>query len=124
MKFQISSSQETEVVDITEEIGSRIDGGSGVCTVFIPHTTAGLTENEDRLLKDIEEFLKEIVLDKEYRHDNIDNNASSHFRNLLLDSSVTVPVENGKLQLGKWQSILLIELDGPRTRTLKVEKTG
>lgn len=125
MKFQIKTSQETEIIDITEKIDSRIDGEDGICTVFVPHTTAGLTvnENEDRLLEDIKEFIKEAVPEKDYRHDGIDDNASAHLRNLLLDSNVTLPVKNGEIQTGNWQSILFIELDGPRTRTVKLEVT-
>ena len=126
MKFEVSSSQKTEVIDITEDIQSNIEVEDGVCTVFVPHTTAGLTvnENEDRLVDDIENFLEENVPEKDYRHDEIDDNASSHLRNLLLNSSISIPVESGKLQLGTWQSIMFVELDGPRNRTVHLRETS
>lgn len=123
MKFEISSSKKTEIIDITGEVESRVNVEDRICTVFVPHTTAGLTvnENEDNLLEDIEGLLQESVPEKDYMHDRVDSNASSHLKNLLLNSSISVPVENGELQLGTWQSILFVELDGPRDRNVHVK---
>lgn len=120
MKFEINSSRQTEIIDITDMIESQLDIENGICTVFVPHTTSGLSINEDEgnLLQDIESFLDHSVPDKDYKHDKVDNNAASHLKNLLINSSVSIPVKEGELELGTWQSILFIELDGSRTRTV------
>lgn len=92
----------------------------GTCTVFVRHTTAGVAVNEaeSRLLSDVESFLADLVPDGGWAHDRIDDNADSHLRALLLGPSVTLPVSDGRLDLGTWQSVLLVECDGPRTRTV------
>ena len=122
--MQIQTSKETELVDITERVRGLIeDVKNGFCIVFSKHTTTGIiiNENESRLKEDILTMLDEIVpRGKAYLHDEIDSNAHSHLRSALLGSSVVVPIENGSLALGAWQSIFLVELDGPRRRTVKV----
>ena len=79
-----------------------------------------VNEGERRLLEDVEAFLGELVPDEGWAHDEIDDNADSHLRALLLGPGETIPVADGGLQLGTWQSILLVELDGPRSRSLSV----
>lgn len=121
----IESTSRVSVVDVTEDVTDRIptDLENGLCTVFVRHTTAGITVNEaeEGLLEDIENALASLVpTDDGYRHDRIDDNADSHLRSMLLGSSATIPVTDGRLDLGTWQSILLVEADGPRTRTLSV----
>jgi secondary thiamine-phosphate synthase enzyme len=99
---------------------------AGVCTVFVPHTTAGVVvnENESRLLSDVERLLAELApRGDDYDHDAIDDNADAHLRATLLGSSVSIPVEDGELALGTWQSVLFAECDGPRTRRLEVTTT-
>ncbi|MDY6780407.1 MAG: secondary thiamine-phosphate synthase enzyme YjbQ, partial [Halobacteria archaeon] len=77
------------------------------------------------LVDDIHDKLSELGPENDgYAHDRIDNNADSHLRSLLLSSSVSVPVEDGDLVLGTWQSVLLFEGDGPRNRTVVVETVG
>ena len=72
-------------------------------------------ENERGLLADLELMLSDLVSDKySWQHDRIDNNAKSHLKSFLLSSSETIPISNGKLDLGTWQSVFFIELDGPR----------
>jgi secondary thiamine-phosphate synthase enzyme len=90
--------------------------------VFVEHTTAGLSVNEaePRLLGDIERALTELVPESGWDHDEIDDNADAHLRSMLLGRDVTIPVADGTLGLGTWQSILLVECDGPRTRTVTV----
>lgn len=97
---------------------------NGICVISTRHTTSGIiiNENESGLKKDILEMLELLVPeDRSYAHDQIDNNAHSHLRAVLLGMSESVPIENGHLVLGTWQSILFVELDGPRTRTLNVK---
>jgi secondary thiamine-phosphate synthase enzyme len=90
--------------------------------VFVRHTTCGIAVNEaeSRLLGDFETFLRETVPDDGWAHDELDGNADSHLRALLLGPGETLPVRDGSLQLGRWQSVLLVECDGPRTRSVAV----
>ena len=122
--MQIQTSKETELVDITERVRELIkDVKDGFCIVFSKHTTTGIiiNENEPRLKADILTMLDEIVpKGKGYRHDEIDSNAHSHLRSVLLGPGIVVPIEDGSLALGAWQSIFLVELDGPRRRTVNV----
>ncbi len=126
IQIQIQTSKETELVDITERVKGLIASENvknGLCILFSKHTTTGIiiNENEPRLKEDILNMLDKIVpRGKGYLHDEIDSNAHSHLRSILLGSSVLVPIENSSLSLGTWQSIFLVELDGPRKRTVNV----
>ena len=124
MRVQVSTSERIEVVDVTDEVAGVVpDDADGAITVFVPHTTAGVTINEAEsgLLADLENALERLVPeDGEYAHDRLDGNADAHLRAMLLGSDVTVPVEDGTLELGTWQSILFVEGDGPRTRELEI----
>ncbi|MFB6188830.1 MAG: secondary thiamine-phosphate synthase enzyme YjbQ [Halapricum sp.] len=121
--ISISTSERLEVLDVTADVAAVLpDDADGIATVFVRHTTAGVTvnENESRLLGDLADALSGLVPDDGWAHDEIDDNADSHVRAMLVGSSVTVPVSDGRPDLGTWQSILLIECDGPRTRTIDV----
>ncbi|ELY42427.1 secondary thiamine-phosphate synthase enzyme YjbQ [Natronorubrum sulfidifaciens] len=111
-------------VDVTDRLADAVpdDLESGTVTAFVRHTTAGLLvqEPEPRLRGDIESFLRDLVPDEGHAHDQLDGNADSHLRAALVGPDVTIPVENGELALGTWQSVLLLECDGPRTRTVSV----
>lgn len=129
MPIQVETTDRLDVVDITAEVEAAVpaDLERGLCTVFVQHTTAGVVVNEaeQRLLGDIETYLGDIVPDEDgYAHDALDDNADSHLRTLLLDESVSVPVRDGALALGTWQSVLLIDCDGPRTRSVTVTCTS
>ena len=128
MELDVRTSRRTEVVDVTSAVEEAIGGTveAGTCTVFVPHTTAGVTVNEAEsgLLADVEAFLDDLVpWGAGYRHDGIDDNAAAHLRSILVGPSVTVPVIDGSLALGTWQSVLLVESDGPRDRRLRVAVT-
>ena len=125
MALTVSTTDRADVVDVTSRIEEVVpdDLDAGTCTVVVQHTTAAVVvqEAESGLLADIEAFLTEQVPeDGGYRHDRIDDNAAAHLRATLLGESVTLPVEDGSLALGTWQSVLLVELDGPRERRLRV----
>ena len=125
MNLEISTNERLDVVDVTDQVADAIpdNAESGVCHVFVGHTTAGVivNEHERRLLGDIENFLEELAPTGDgYDHDAIDDNADAHLRATLLGESVTVPVRDGQLALGTWQSIMLVDCDGPRTRRLSV----
>lgn len=122
-EFTVDTRGETAVHDVTGRVAEALSSDAdGVATVFVRHTTAGVVVNEpeQRLLGDIESFLSDLVPDEGWAHDRIDDNADGHLRAMLLGESVTVPVQDGKPDLGTWQAILLVECDGPRSRTLQV----
>jgi len=122
-KLTVDTDSRTEVIDITDRVAATLPADAdGVCTVFSQHTTMGVVVNEaeSRLLADLADALGELVADDGWQHDQIDDNADSHVRAMLVGESVTVPVDDGELQLGRWQSILAIECDGPRSRTLDI----
>ena len=117
-KIILNTNKNFEIIDITSQINREIDIDSGIVNVFSKHSTSAIVvnENEIGLLKDLELMLGDLVSDKySWQHDRIDNNAKSHLKSFILSSSETIPVANGKLDLGTWQSVFFIELDGPRT---------
>jgi len=123
----IETHDRSEVLDVTDAVTEALpERANGVATVFVQHTTAGVTVNEaeSRLLGDLAAALEQLVPDTGWAHDEIDDNADGHIRALLVGPSVTVPVSDGRLDLGTWQSVLLVECDGPRTRELQIEVIG
>ncbi|AFK22459.1 secondary thiamine-phosphate synthase enzyme YjbQ [Pyrococcus sp. ST04] len=125
--IKITTNKEVEIVDITSKVREAVRKSgieNGVAVVFTRHTTTAIiiNENESGLLKDLEKTLENLIpKGAGYMHDRIDNNAHSHLRGILLGTSVVIPIENGRLALGTWQSILFVELDGPRTREVYVK---
>ena len=129
MAIEITTDSRSDVIDITENVSEALppDLDRGVCTLFVTHTTAGVivNEREPRLLSDIEQLLQQLIpATEQFEHDAIDDNAAAHLRSILLGESVPVPVTDGKLALGTWQSILFVESDGPRTRTVDIVCTS
>ncbi|MBR6023930.1 MAG: secondary thiamine-phosphate synthase enzyme YjbQ [Methanobrevibacter sp.] len=127
-KLILNSNRNFEIIDITSRINEEIDIDEGIVNVFSRHSTSAIVvnENESGLLADLELMLKDLVSDKySWQHDRIDNNAKSHLKSFLLSSSETIPISNGKLDLGTWQSVFFIELDGPRkNRTINLTFIG
>lgn len=120
-KFSLSTNQRLEFIDITAMLEKEIaqsGEGVGVCLVFNPHTTAGLTINEGAdpsVQEDIIRALQKMVpQDQHYQH--LEGNSPAHIMASMMGSSVTVLVEGGHLQLGAWQKVFFCEFDGPRTR--------
>lgn len=133
--LKISSSSNFQIMDITRDIVAILNETSkenkienGIVNIFTKHSTSAIrvNENEKGLLLDFEKALKDIVKEKDnYKHDFIDNNAASHIRAFLLGSSETIPIVDGRLDLGTWQSIFFVELDGPRSnRTVELTFIG
>lgn len=121
--FEVETADGIDVVDVTRSVAAELPAGyDGPCTVFVRHTTAAVvvTEAEARLLDDLRTFLGRAVADEGWDHDALDGNADAHLRAALLGPSVTVPVRGGDPALGRWQSVLLVDCDGPRTRTVDV----
>jgi secondary thiamine-phosphate synthase enzyme len=125
MRLTVKTNAQTEMIDVTDRVrqqvtDSRMD--SGLCLVFVPHTTAALTINESAdpaVRQDILMVLNKIVPWKEaYRH--LEGNSPAHLKTSIIGSSEIIAVEKGRLVLGTWQGIFLCEFDGPRTRRLDV----
>jgi secondary thiamine-phosphate synthase enzyme len=123
--FEVATRRRAQLVDITERVGEAVARSGideGLCFVFIPHTTAGVTINEGAdpdVARDIESHLAEIV-PKEAVFEHAEGNSDSHIKTVLVGPSCTAPVRGGKLALGTWQAIFLCEWDGPRTRRVEV----
>jgi len=121
MNFFINTAKKQELIDITARINETIRKSRveyGLCNIFVRHTTAAviINENDDpNICDDFLKALNKIIPDNAgYLHDRIDGNAGAHIKASLLSPGVTVPVEHNKLSLGKWQAVMLVELDGPR----------
>lgn len=115
-----------EMVDITSSVQNAVSKSGitdGLCIVYVPHTTAGITINEGAdpaVCQDIMNQLNELAPPHSgYRH--MEGNADSHIKASLIGSSVSVIVENGGLVLGTWQKIFFCEFDGPRSRRVYVK---
>jgi secondary thiamine-phosphate synthase enzyme len=128
--IKIATNNRVELVNITQRVNEALRGAgikNGLLVVFTRHTTSALTINEDehRLKRDLLELLERIVpSDADYRHNEIDNNADAHLRSSLMQPFLIIPVINGSLQLGTWQSLFFVELDGPRNREVIVTIIG
>ena len=123
--FEVATRRRAQLVDITERVGKAVEQSGvqdGVCHVFVPHTTAGVTINEGAdpdVAGDIASHLGEMV-PKEAAFEHAEGNSDSHIKTALVGPSCSAPVRHGKLALGRWQAIFLCEWDGPRTRQVEV----
>ena len=124
--FTIKTRSRTDFVNIDRYVAEAVrESGlqEGIVTVFVPHTTAGITINENAdpdVLSDMELILDRIVpWTGGYRH--AEGNAAAHVKASMMGSSVQVPVAGGALQLGTWQSLFFCEFDGPRTRQVWIK---
>jgi secondary thiamine-phosphate synthase enzyme len=125
MVLTVKTRAQTELVDITAEVGRLVaDSGvrNGLCLVYVPHTTAGVTINENAdpsVRKDLLMVLNQMVPWKaDYRH--LEGNSPAHVKSTLVGASQTIAVDNGHLVLGTWQGVFFCEFDGPRSRTVQV----
>ena len=124
-RLSVRTSARTQFVDITHEVQAAVNASGvsdGLCTVYVPHTTAGITINENAdpdVTRDIMDTLERLVpRGAGYRHG--EGNADSHVKASIMGFSVNVFVENGRLALGTWQAIYFCEFDGPRNRQVYV----
>jgi len=124
--FTVKTHRRTELVDITNQVQEAVAKtgiSSGVCFVYVPHTTAGICVNESYdpdVAEDITRTLSKLVPpDAHYQH--TEGNADAHIKSVLVGTSQAILVENGKLSLGRWQGIFFCEFDGPRNRTCFVQ---
>ncbi len=125
-KISLSTKSRTELLDITQEIEGAVKASkvkSGTCHIFVPHTTAALTINENAdpsVRVDIRDSLDRIVpFDGGYRH--MEGNAAAHIKSTIVGTDKTIIIEDGELKLGRWQGIFFCEFDGPRQRVIFVK---
>ena len=124
--IDIKTSKTVEFQDITPRIDEVIVGSGideGLCYIFVPHTTAGITVNEHAdpsVVTDIIGYLEEAVPQhRKYRH--LEGNSPAHIKAILLGDSETLFIENGRLKLGTWQGVFFAEFDGPRRRHIHIK---
>ena len=127
--IQVKTTKQCELLDITSQVEFVVrknEVKSGICYVFVPHTTAGVTINENAdpdVVKDIlMEFDKIVPLEDNYLH--VEGNSAAHIKSSIVGCSQEVLIEGGSLQLGTWQSLFFCEFDGPRSRKVWVKVMG
>ncbi|MFW5871360.1 MAG: secondary thiamine-phosphate synthase enzyme YjbQ [Verrucomicrobiota bacterium] len=126
-EFTVNTNARSEFINISRDVSKCIASAgikNGTVSVYVPHTTAGVTINENAdpdVMRDINETLERLVpWNDGYRHS--EGNAAAHVKSSLMGSSARIPVENGQLQLGTWQGIYFCEFDGPRSRRVWVSQ--
>jgi secondary thiamine-phosphate synthase enzyme len=128
IEIEVRSSTRIELIDVTTKLAASVDGldrGATLCHVFVPHTTAAVVINEAAdpdVARDLAAAYRAIVPRIPFAH--AEGNSDSHLLATLLGSSVTIPIEAGRLALGTWQGVFLVELDGPRLRRLWISVVG
>ena len=125
-EFHIRTTAKRQMIDLTARVadivaGTRVD--EGLCNVYVTHATAAIVVNENddpNVCVDVLDLLDRLIPAGRWRHDKVDGNAASHIQATILGPSETIPVRGGKLLLGRWQAVMLVELDGPRDRRIVV----
>ncbi len=128
--LHINTQARCELVDITQEIQEKVysmqSGKSGIVVIYSPHTTCGLTVNEGAdpdVARDMMSYFSQLVPEhNNFRH--MEGNSDAHIKTSIFGPSLTLIVENGRVQLGTWQHIYLCESDGPRQRKLWLQFVG
>ncbi len=127
-QISVKTSSRVELIDIThlvEKVVSESKVKSGLCTIYVPHTTAAVTINENAdpsVRRDIiKELNKMVPFDDNYSH--LEGNAAAHIKASLIGPSETIMVDGGSLVLGTWQGIYFCEFDGPRNRKVMIRIT-
>jgi secondary thiamine-phosphate synthase enzyme len=125
-EITLRSERRTQLIEITREVEGALEGAEGAAAlVFVPHTTAGVTINENAdpaVARDFERALERLVGDDwGWQHVEAgEENAPSHIRSALMSPQIVVPLDGGRLALGTWQGIFFCEFDGPRSRKVFV----
>src|SRR6266850_6513621 len=119
----ISTQRDKQALDITDRVQqfvSELAISAGLCSVFVTHTTAAITTGEsiEGTDEDLMEVLERIIPDIKFRHHHDPSHAPDHMISSIVGASLTIPINGGKLQLGTWQRVLLVECNGPRDRRI------
>ena len=126
-EFYVKSSRKYQMIDITarvQEIVKKARIEEGICCVYVPHATAAITVNENadpNVCEDFLDALAKLIPEGIWRHDRIDDNGAAHIKAALVGPSEAIPVKDGRLMLGPWQAVMVVEFDGPRERRVIVE---
>jgi secondary thiamine-phosphate synthase enzyme len=122
MNITISTQTKRQVIDITDQIADCLHKQNGLVSVFVLHTTAAITtaDLDPGTDKDFLDFLQSLIPDINWRHPHDPTHAPDHLLSSIIGPGVCIPVNQGKLQLGTWQRIILVELDGPRERNVEL----
>ena len=126
-RVDVRTTEQTQMLDVTDQVQMAVDQleiRDGVCHVYVPHTTAGVTINESAdpmVPHDVLHVINRVIPfdDAGYRH--LEGNSAAHLKAILVGSSETVLIGEGRLVLGTWQGIFFCEFDGPRTRHFLVK---
>jgi secondary thiamine-phosphate synthase enzyme len=127
VEFHVKTSRKNQIIDITAQVAEMVQNSGaseGICCVYTPHTTAAITINENddpNVCEDVLDALAKLIPEGVWRHDRVDNNAAAHIKAAIIGPSEAIPVSDGKLLLGRWQAVMLVELDGPRERRVIVD---
>ncbi len=128
--LELTTSDRIEIADITRNVDAAIaECGlkKGLVNIYSKHSTSAvfINENEAGLVEDYVDLIEKLIpTGDNYRHDRIDNNADSHLRSFIIGNNETVPFENGSMNLGTWQSVFFLEMDGPRSRRINITIIG
>ena len=118
----VKTTQKKQIIDITDEINDRLPDASGLCHLFLKHTTAGITTADLDPGTDLDmlDAFEAMMPKLNYRHPHDPSHVGDHIMSSMIGSSLTVPFENGQLILGTWQRVVLADLDGPREREITI----
>jgi len=125
-EFRLRTKAKREMIDITAQVAdivARAAPAEALCSVYTPHATAAIVVNENddpNVCVDVLDALDRLIPAGVWRHDRVDGNAASHIQATILGPGETIPVRDGRLVLGTWQAVMLVELDGPRERRVVV----
>jgi len=124
--FQIKTSKQTEFIEITSEVNEIVQNSgikNGICIIFIPHTTAAVTINENADPSVIRDIIMELnkMVPFENRYQHLEGNSPAHIKASIIGCSKTILIESGRLMLGTWQGIFFCEFDGPRIRKVYIK---
>ena len=125
-EFHLRTTAKRQMIDLTarvSDIVAETGVDEGLCNVYVTHATAAIVVNENddpNVCVDVLDLLDRLIPAGKWRHDKVDGNAASHIQATILGPSETIPVRGGKLLLGTWQAVMLVELDGPRDRRIVV----
>jgi len=129
-ELKVKTNKRVEFVNITSEVEKIVEESkinNGICYVFVPHTTAAVTINEDAdpdVVADIIAKLNDLIPKNESFFRHIEGNSDAHIKSSVIGASIEIFVNNGKLKLGTWQGIYFCEFDGPRHRNVWIKILG
>ena len=126
---KITTRRDKQVLDITDRVEQYVGQSEvqvGLCNVFVTHTTAAITTGEaiEGTDEDLMEVLERIIPNIKFRHEHDPSHAPDHMIGSIVGASITIPIDGGKLQLGTWQRVLLVECNGPRERKVVISVVG